>query len=71
MTIFKLTAEDTPGFDHKVLALYEQIIEDATRQIAALSNITDIDEKSIRASIAPQTNPDQTPNRVQDNLSIA
>ena len=59
MTIFKLTAEDTPGFDHKVLALYEQIIEDATRQIAALSNITDIDEKSIRASIAPQAKPDQ------------
>ncbi len=53
MTIFKLTAEDTPGFDHKVLSLYEQIIGNATRQIAALSNITDIDEKSIRASIAP------------------
>ena len=56
MMIFKLTAEDTPGFDHNVLSLYEKIIEDASTQIDTLSSITNIDEISIRASVAPQPN---------------
>ncbi|MCK4837816.1 MAG: hypothetical protein KAS94_03380 [Desulfobulbaceae bacterium] len=54
MMIFKLTAEETPGFDYDVLSLYEKIIEDASIQIDALSSITNIDEISIRESVASQ-----------------
>lgn len=59
MLIFKLTAEETPGFDRQVLSMYEQIIEDATKQIGALSRISNIDEKSIYESIAPQPKKNQ------------
>jgi predicted PurR-regulated permease PerM len=69
MMIFKLTAEDTPGFDHNVLSLYEKIIEDATTQIDALSSITTIDEISICTSVAPQPNTQSSTERVQQNLS--
>lgn len=51
MDIFKLTAEDTPGFDAKVLAFYEDIISNASEQIYSLSNLTTIDEFSIRTSV--------------------
>lgn len=62
MMLFKLTAEETPGFDHDVLALYEEIIADASRQIEALSSITNVDEESIYASVALKPKVDQTPN---------
>ncbi|SHI32896.1 hypothetical protein [Aquimarina spongiae] len=51
MDLFKITAEDTPGFDSKVLAFYEDIISDASDQIDSLSNLTSIDEFSIRSSV--------------------
>ncbi len=51
MDIFKLTAEDTPGFDAKVLAFYEDIISNASHQINSLSNVSSIDEFSIRTSV--------------------
>lgn len=51
MMIFKLTAEDTPGFDPKILSLYDKIIGDATTQIDALSSITTIDDISIREAL--------------------
>ncbi|WP_281991183.1 hypothetical protein [Aquimarina aggregata] len=51
MDIFKLTAEDTPGFDAKVLSFYEDIISNASYQIDSLSNLTTIDEFSIRTSV--------------------
>ncbi len=51
MDIFKLTAEDTPGFDAKVLAFYEDIISNASHQIDSLSNLSEIDEFSIRTSV--------------------
>ncbi len=51
MDIFKLTAEDTPGFDAKVLSFYEDIISNASHQINSLSNLTTIDEFSIRTSV--------------------
>ena len=51
MDIFKLTAEDTPGFDVKVLAFYEDIISNASDQIHSLSNLNSIDEFSIRTSV--------------------
>mgnify|MGYP005994538341 CR=1 FL=1 len=52
--LFKITAEKTPGFNPKVLALYDQIHKDATTQIEALGNISEINEKSIHASVAPK-----------------
>ncbi len=55
MQLFKLTAEKTPGFPPKVLALYDQIIKDALVQIEALGDITNIDEAAILASVAPQS----------------
>ncbi len=51
MDIFKITAEDTPGFDVKVLAFYEEIISNASHQINSLSSLTTIDEFSIRTSV--------------------
>ena len=52
--LFKITADKTPGFNPKVLALYDQIHNEATAQIEALGNIAKIDEKSIHASVAPK-----------------
>lgn len=54
MLLFKMTAEDTPGFDPEVLALYDKIIESASLQIAALGSIGQIDETTIFASVAPK-----------------
>ncbi|MDY8136407.1 hypothetical protein [Aquimarina sp. 2201CG5-10] len=51
MDIFKLTAEDTPGFDAKILAFYEDIINNTADQINSLSNLSTIDEYSIRTSV--------------------
>ncbi|WP_103068708.1 hypothetical protein [Aquimarina sediminis] len=51
MDIFKITAEDTPGFNVHVLAFYEEIISNASCQISSLSNLTSIDEFSIRTSV--------------------
>jgi hypothetical protein len=52
--LFKMTAERTPGFDPEVLSLYNTVIENASTQIEALGNITNIDEKSIYSSVAPE-----------------
>lgn len=51
MDIFKITAEDTPGFDAKILAFYEDIISNTSHQIHSLSNLSNIDEYSIRTSV--------------------
>lgn len=51
MNIFKITAEETPGFDKKVLVLYEEIINGANTQINSLSNLEKIDEFTIRTSV--------------------
>jgi len=56
MQLFRITAEDTPGFDPKVLSLYEVVIKDASTQIEALGGITSIDEASIHESVAPKLN---------------
>lgn len=52
MQLFKMTADRTPGFSPEVLALYEQIIDEASTQIEALGNITSISEASIENSIS-------------------
>jgi hypothetical protein len=55
MQLFKMTAEDTPGFDHEILSLYDQIIDETSTQIGALSSITRINEVSISTSVSPQS----------------
>ena len=54
MMLFKITAKKTPGFDSKVLSMYDEIIKDTSTQIEALGNITDINEESINKSVKPQ-----------------
>lgn len=51
MDLFKMTAEDTPGFDAKVLAYYEDIIDNTSDQIKSLSNLRTIDEYNIKSSV--------------------
>ncbi len=55
MQLFKMTADSTPGFDEDVLALYNSIIEEATQQIEALSNVSEISETAIQKSVMPKT----------------
>ncbi len=57
MQLFKMTARNTPGFDAEVLSLYDVVIEGASDQIEALSEVTEIDEASIRASVEPSAAP--------------
>lgn len=54
MLIFRMRADSTPGFDPKILALYETIMKEASEQIDALGSITNIDEASIHDSVAPK-----------------
>ena len=51
MGIFKITAEDTPGFDSKILDVYDDIVNSTSHKINSLSNLTTIDEFSIRKSV--------------------
>lgn len=54
MQLFKLTAEDTPKFNPEVLALYDEIIDEASMQITALGNVHHIDEIAIQEAVAPK-----------------
>ena len=54
MQIVKITADDTPGFDKKVLDLYDTIMQDAKKQIQELSNLTEITEETIKESVTPK-----------------
>lgn len=53
MLLFKLTAEETKGFNPEILKQYDTIIREATAQIDALECITDPDEKIILQTIEP------------------
>ncbi|WP_417503912.1 hypothetical protein [Marinomonas gallaica] len=54
MLFVKMKAEDTPGFDPKVLKIYDTIVDDAKSQIEALSNVTEVNEDSITDSVRPK-----------------
>ncbi len=56
MQLFKMTAENTPDFDTEILSLFDMVIKDTSEQIEALGSITNIDEASIHASVAPKLN---------------
>lgn len=54
MYIVKMKAESTPGFDPKVLDMYDRIVSDAQQQIHALSNVTHVNEDNIHDSVRPK-----------------
>ncbi len=56
---FKLIAERTPGFDPKILKMYDQSMESAKTQIELLSNVTHLDEETIRDSVTPKAKEDE------------
>ncbi len=57
MLLFKITAEDTPGFDKEVLDLYDVVMEEAKEQISALSSITEVSEERIKEAVRPKSGP--------------
>ena len=54
MQLVKITADNTPGFDPRVLDLYDSIMNDAEQQMHKLSNLTEITEETIKESVKPQ-----------------
>ena len=54
MQYFKIKAEATPGFEEDVIKLYDQMIEEATKQVAAMGDVAELDEESIRNSVIPR-----------------
>jgi len=56
MQLFKMEAEDNPGFNPDILTFYDKIIEDASMKIDALGRVTNINESSIHAAVTPQPN---------------
>jgi hypothetical protein len=51
MLLFKLTADETVGFNPEVLKQYDKIIDEATAQINALNCLTHPDEDNILETI--------------------
>ncbi len=51
MLLFKLTADETAGFNPEVLEQYDKIIDEATAQINALNCLTNPDEDNILETI--------------------
>jgi len=54
MQLVKITADNTPGFDPRVLDLYDTIMHDAEQQMQELSNLTEITEETIKESVKPK-----------------
>lgn len=54
--LIKITAEEMPDFDSEILEIYEKTLNEATRQIRALSSIKNIDEDTIKDSVSPKRN---------------
>ena len=54
--LFKIEAEATPEFPSETLSLFNEVTEEASQQIKALSSIENVDEDSIFQSIKPTSN---------------
>jgi len=54
MQLFRIGAERTEGFDRKLIKLYDDVIDEATDQVKELSNVKQLDDKSIAASVYPK-----------------
>jgi len=55
MLAFKMTAEETRGFNPKALKLYDQIIQETDDKIQALGSLEKPDEELIEETISPAT----------------
>ncbi len=53
MMLFKLEAEDSVDFGEDVLALFDEVMAEATTQIGKLSTITDLTKERIEQTIIP------------------
>ena len=51
MHAFKITAENTPGFSTHILAMYDEVIEDANKKLRDLGRLDEVSEESIRDSV--------------------
>ena len=54
MLLFKITAENTPGFDQHILSLFDTVMDEADQQIKKLGDIKEIDAETIKDSVKPQ-----------------
>lgn len=54
LQMFRLTAEDTPGFPADELLLFDQIIKDTVRQVHNLETVTRPDGETIFTMVMPQ-----------------
>jgi hypothetical protein len=54
MTLFKLEAENCEKFDKNVLALYDEVIEEAESQIERLSSVKTLSQEEIKNSVYPK-----------------
>lgn len=53
MMLFKIEAEKSKDFDKDTLKLYDDVIEEAEKQIGELSTIQELTEDQIKNSISP------------------
>lgn len=51
LQIFRLSAEDTPGFPAHELILFDQIIKDTLRQLHNLETVTQVEKEDFDASV--------------------
>jgi len=54
MLLFKMEAESSPSFDRSILTLFDQVINDATEQINALSSLNNVSEEAIKEVVKPK-----------------
>ncbi len=55
MLLVKMSAEETPNFDSRVIALFDEIVASANSQLDALGKLEDINEKAIWEAIYANT----------------
>lgn len=53
MTLFKMTADETPQFPKDILNLYDEVINESQKQLESLSNVNDLRETAILYSVSP------------------
>ena len=53
MQLFRMTAENTPGFDGEILELYDRVILETKTQIEAIGSVSAVDDEEIRKSVLP------------------
>ena len=54
MQLFKMKAEESNSFDARTLELYEQSMLEGKELVDRLTNVEELTEESIKASVAPE-----------------